>query len=163
MRRLLDLRILRWQIKLAYAAGVWLVGYPIAAGLSALELPQSAITLFATSVPTLAGILLGARIFRGKGEPIAPPRPLWQLTARPTLSGRLGIVFAVSAVLSVPAIVRDAIEIQAADGLDNLLTSIQLVVFLGLLAVLYRRSAVQLKRAGVQPLAPEFRSTVKLN
>ena len=157
MRRLLDLRIVRWEHKFAYVAGVWLVGFPLSSLLLGVGLPPVVATIFANSLPSIAGLLLGSRIFRGKGEPIDPPRPLWQMTARPTLSKRLGTAFAVWACLSCLLVVRAALEIADAGGVGRLLSAIEIVLFTTVMAVLYLNSAVRLRRLGIGPLEPEFR------
>jgi hypothetical protein len=61
--------------------------------------------LVASFLYLFAVLLLGARIFRGKGEPVGARRPWWQMTARQRLSRRLGIFFAVLTALSVGVLV----------------------------------------------------------
>ena len=157
MRRLLDLRIIRWEHKFAFVAGVWLIGFPLSGLLSSLGLPPVIVAIVANSLVSIAGLLIGSRIFRGKGEPIEPPRPLWQMTARPTLSKRLGIAFAVWAILSCLTIVRAALEIAQAGGVDRLLLAIEIVLFTAVMSALYLNSASRLKRLGIGPYEPEFR------
>ncbi len=75
-------RITTWWGKLIYVLCAYLVAGRIIGWLmQGLHLPEPAVSIigFATNVATL---LIGARIFRGKGEPVAPPRPWWQMTAR---------------------------------------------------------------------------------
>ena len=92
MRRILDVRIVRWELKAAYVVAAYLVGFAIASLLRATELPDVVVGVV-TSVVDLTAILLGARVFRGRGEAIEPPRRWWRMTARPTLSWVLGILF----------------------------------------------------------------------
>lgn len=153
MRRLLDLRIVRWELKLAYVVGVWLAGFLIAALFDVVHAPWF-VALPLQSAVTVTGVLFGARIFRGKDEPIEPPRPWWQMTARPTLSRRLGILFVVLAVFGLPYLVMSLI------GIVTSLTPFEwldVVAFNALLAYLYLNSAARLKRLGVPPREPVFK------
>jgi hypothetical protein len=52
------------------------------------------------SALTFALILLGARLFRGVDEEVAPPRPWWRMTAAVPSGILLGSVFALVALLS---------------------------------------------------------------
>jgi hypothetical protein len=159
MRRLLDLRIVRWELKLAYVLGAFFVGFPASALLRLLNVPDILIGLLVGWALNLAVLFLGARIFRGRGEPIQPPRPWWKMTARPRLSKRLGIFFTIAGVWGLPLIVFDAIGVDppGRGPIPDLFLSIDYVLFMGVLAFLYLNSAVRLKRAGVLPLEPVFR------
>jgi hypothetical protein len=92
----LDIRIVSWYFKLAYVVGVWLVGFPVFALFNILRLPL--VGNLASTAVTLAGIVLGARVFRGRDEPVTPRRPWWQMTARPLLSRVLGIIFLMTVI-----------------------------------------------------------------
>ena len=159
MRRLLDLRIVRWQTKLGYVAVVWFVGYPIAAVLAGVGAPPIVMTIVIGWLLNFLAILLGARIFRGVGEDIAPPRPWWQMTARPTLSRRLGKIFVAWAVLALPAIVIGGLGIDPGGNVTSVdfPGALGTFIFCAALAFLYLNSAVRLTRLGVLPLAPTFR------
>jgi hypothetical protein len=163
--RILDIRIVRWELKLVYVVGAIVTGFAIAwlmRALGAMEVSVIVITFFFD----LAAILLGARVFRGRGEAIEPPRPWWRMTARPTLSRRLGILFLVLTVLTVMDIVLSAIGVSprrpaVADG-AMVVVAITGVLEFGVIAALYLNSAVRLKRLGVPANDPKFRPTIKL-
>jgi hypothetical protein len=158
MRRVLDLRIVRWELKLAYVVGAWVVGFSLSSLLQALYLPYVVIDLLLGWALNLAVFYVGTRIFRGRGEPIEPPRPWWKMTARPTLSRRLGILFVFGVVC---AFVLGILSVAGIDPSPReptpLVYAIDAALFYGVLAFFYLNSAVRLKRAGVQPLEPVFR------
>jgi hypothetical protein len=93
---ILDIRIVSWYFKLAYVVGASLVGFPVFALFNILRLPL--VGNLASTAVTLAGIVLGARVFRGRDEPVTPRRPWWQMTARPLLSRVLGIIFLMTVI-----------------------------------------------------------------
>ena len=103
VRRALDLRITRWQSKLAYIATFIVARYAVLELLTVCRVHPLAINI-TDSLVLLAGIMFGARIFRGKGEQIAPARPWWQMTAWPKLSRRLGVRQASRAAVGRPFI-----------------------------------------------------------
>ena len=168
MRRLLDIRIIRWELKLLYVIGAIGVGFVLAGLLRAWGM-QETVALLTTSAFDVAALLLGARLFRGRGEAIEPPRQWWRMTARPTLSRRLGILFVVLAAGSVVVLILTAAGVygplpQTSPG-DAIAMYITAVLEYGTFAYLYLNSAVRLKRAGAPPKPPKppnFRPTVKL-
>ncbi len=165
MRRVLDLRIVRWQLKLAYIVGAIVVIFAIAALFRALGVPEIAVLLIGTLLD-FAALLYGARVFRGSGEEIELQRPWWRMTARPTLSRRLGILFLVMALVALVGLVLAAFDVPAlrpADG-DRLFVLVEIlaVIEYGGFAVLYFISAIRLRRLGGPPKESKFHSTVKL-
>lgn len=168
MRRIRDIRIIRWQLKLAYVVGAIVGTIALAALLRALGAAETLVWL-TTSVFNIAALLLGARLFRGRGEAIEPPRPWWRMTARPTLSRRLGILFAVICALGAVATVLTAAGVYARSpgvsvsqaAIGSAISVLEQAAF----AFFYLNSAVRLKRVGVPPKPPKppkFRPTVKL-
>ena len=144
MRRILDLRIVRWEFKLLYVAAAFGIGYPLRALLFAAGAPTFVASILDALV-TIGAFVLGARLFRGDGEKVAPPRPWWRMTAWPTLSRNLGILFAfmsVSFVLTAVRVVQTAIPIYSI--VDSSIGALQFAV----LAFLYLNSAVRLTRGG---------------
>jgi hypothetical protein len=165
VRRILGIRIVRWELKLVYVVGAIVAGFAIAWLLRALGAMEASVIVI-TFCFDLAAILLGARVFRGRGEAIEPPRPWWRMTARPTLSRRLGILFLVLTVLTVMDIVLAAIGVSPtrpalADGVAVAVAIVGVLEF-GVIAALYLNSAVRLKRLGVPAKDPKFRPTIKL-
>ena len=165
MRRVLDLRIVRWQLKLAYVVGAYALGLAMYWSLRLAGVPWLVVGLIGFGVD-LAAILLGARIFRGKGEPIEPPRARWRMTARPLLSRVLGILFVVASAFVASGLVLDAlgvtVAVDAPFGAETIAIGVTSVVEYGVIGALYLRSAVLLRRLGVPPKEPRFRPTVRI-
>jgi hypothetical protein len=170
VRRILDVRIVRWELKLVFVVGAIVAGFAIAwllRTLGAMEVSVLIITFFFD----LAAILLGARVFRGRGEAIEPPRAWWRMTARPPLSRRLGILFVVQSALGAASLVLEATGVYAPlpplTGDDVVIYSSGILEG-GAIAYLYLNSAARLKRLGVPykapkpPQEPKFRPPVKL-
>jgi membrane protease YdiL (CAAX protease family) len=168
---MLNIRIIRWKLKLAYAFAAIVVIFAIGALLRALDVAAIAVLLLGTLLD-FAALFFGARVFRGRGEAIEPRRPWWRMTARPTLSRRLGILFLVVAVYALVSLVLTASGVAAlrptAD--DGASVSLQVLGVLenGGIAFLYLNSAARLKRLGVpakeakEPKEPKFRPTIRL-
>ncbi|GAA1804548.1 hypothetical protein [Agromyces neolithicus] len=145
MRRILDVRIVRWELKLLYVAAAFGIGYPVRALLFAAGAAPFVPGLVDALV-TIGAFVLGARLFRGNGEAIAPPRPWWRMTAWPTLSKNLGILFAFVAVSFVLIAVRVVqSDVQVYSLVDSGIGALQFAV----LAFLYLNSAVRLTRRGI--------------
>ena len=145
MRRILDLRIVRWEFKLLFVAAAFGIGYPLRALLFAAGAPTFVASIVDALV-TIGAFVLGARLFRGDGEKVAPPRPWWRMTAWPMLSRNLGILFAfmsVSFVLTAVRVVEAATPIYSI--VDSSIGALQFAV----LAFLYLNSAVRLTRRGI--------------
>ncbi|MDN4613627.1 hypothetical protein P5G50_04090 [Leifsonia sp. F6_8S_P_1B] len=53
------------------------------------------------SVLQVAGWYLASRLFRGPEEPLRPARAWWRMTSRPLLSGVLGALYVVTALVNV--------------------------------------------------------------
>ncbi|MCD2442904.1 hypothetical protein LQ757_11540 [Agromyces sp. SYSU K20354] len=143
MRRILGLRIVRWELKLLYVAVAYGIGYPIRALLFAAGAAPFVPGLVDATV-TIGAFVLGARWFRGAGEAVAPPRPWWRMTAWPTLSKNLGILFAFMAVSFVFLAVRAVGAVEMFSVVDSIIGALQFAV----LAFLYLNSAVRLTRGG---------------
>ncbi len=163
MRRLLDLRIVRWELKLAYVVGAYAIGLAIYWSLRLIGLPYGVVGLVGVGVD-LAAILLGARIFRGRGEPIEPPRERWRMTARPRLSTVLGVVFVVNSAFMVLGLVLAAlgVSVEPSDAAERIVGSAIGAVEYALIAALYLRSAARLRSLGVPPKEPKFTPTVRI-
>lgn len=159
MRRILDLRITRWELKLVYALGAAALVWTIGGLAGSLDAPPVVGSLIGTPV-LLGAYLLGARVFRGRGEAVAPPRPWWQMTARAKLSRRLGILFAAGVVVLIIGIGLDLAGVRRIT-VGGWPTSIVAVVENSVLAYLYLGSAIRLGRrertAYRGPAAPTFK------
>jgi hypothetical protein len=163
MRRLLDLRIVCWELKLAYVVGALVLGFVIVSLLALTRLPDPIIGMVRFGID-LTAVLLGARTFRGRGEPIEPPRAPWRMTARPRLSQVLGILFAVLFVGGALGMLFDALGVASgpAGTAGTIAGNVIALVELALIAALYLRSAVRLRRLGVPPKDPKFKPTVRI-
>ena len=150
MQRVLDLRITRWGWKLIYVVAAVVIA-PVPAQLGT-SLGAYDLGFFIGSILRIGLFLLAARIFRGRDEAVTPARPWWQMTARPTLSRRLGIFLAVLTGLNVLATV---LQLLGAIGSGStLIASIISVLECGLLAFLYLNSATRLRRRSLSLVEP---------
>ena len=163
MRRILDVRIVRWELKAAYVVAAYLLGFAIGSLLRAAEVADVIVGLVAAAID-LTAILLGARVFRGRGEAIEPPRRWWRMTARPTLSWVLGILFLALWVAGVLGVVFDTLGVGGAAPMaaGDLALTIVVVMESGVIAALYLNSAGRLQRLGVPPREPKFKPTVRI-
>ncbi len=133
-------RITTWWGKLIYVFGAWFVAVralDVLFGLIGVGGLASSVLFL---VYDFAVLLIGARIFRGKREPVAPTRPWWQMTARQKLSNNLGSWLAVLTTLAVVGLV-----ISFFTGLGPKLDIVVLVVYVGVPAYLYLNSAARLQ------------------
>jgi hypothetical protein len=163
MRRILHIRIVRWELKLLFVVGALVIGFPISAVLYTVGAAPLAVSIVNT-VAGMALLLLGARIFRGRGEAVEPPRPWWRMTARPTLSRRLGILFLVLAAWLAAGLILAVVVGFASIGwtADDIVIAVSGVLEFAAVASLYLNSAARLKRMGVPAKDLKFRPTVSL-
>ena len=156
MQRILSIRIVKWYFKLLYAAGVWFAGYPVIAVVELTGAP-SFVASAANTLVTLAGILLGARLFRGRGEPIARARPWWQMTARRSLSRALGLVALLFVLSSLIGLLSAAFGVKRSIELVQPLPEYILTAgFACVLAFLYLNSAARLPKPPIRPRERKF-------
>ncbi|MEO7018132.1 MAG: hypothetical protein ABI067_16590 [Leifsonia sp.] len=138
------------RYKWLYVIGFGALNFGLARLAGAVFGPLSAAWVIVSLFLSLAACLAGARMFRGKDEPVDPPRQWWRMTSRPTLARRLGILFlvlAVARVISALATVFGWFGPSRSESADwTLLSEILDVIQLGFLAFLYLNSAVRLKR-----------------
>jgi len=93
------LRIRKTRWKVAYFA-VFLVIANVVTNVLWPRVPLWVASLTGSLLMILV-IGVAVRSFRGRGEAIAPPRPWWRMTARPTAGFVLGSFYIVSVVWSV--------------------------------------------------------------
>ncbi|MFN4002421.1 hypothetical protein [Microcella sp.] len=163
MQRLLSFRIRRWYIKLLYVVGVWATGL-IWIPLDALGTPEIAVSL-GTTVLSLAGILYGARIFRGIDEPDEPARPWWQMTARRTLSRVIGSLSLLVVLTYLFTFVGAALGLESAVGTVERLTLSEMIITgssLLIVAFLYLNSAARLPKPEPRKRPPKLARPPKL-
>lgn len=150
-------RITSWWGKLLYVFCTWFVAGRLLLWLfDLLGGPAQAWSVISV-VFDLAILVIGARIFRGKGEPIAPPRPWWQMTARKNLSRRLGITFVVFTGLLVLWLVLSLVLGRSLHYSSNEIASD--FVYVVVPAFLYLNSAARLKP---EPKPEQFPPYVRL-
>jgi len=100
------------------------------------------------SLVQLAGWYLATRVFRGRGEAVAPARAWWRMTARPLLSGFWCALYAVGILASLIAIPFVAVN---AGDVVSLLVQATLALLFGLSFVRLRRlQAEQAPRSAVR-------------
>ena len=153
----LKLRVVRFSSKLVYVAVVYLLGYGVAVLLAFFKVAGPVEIWLQVAIDT-AGILYGARIFRGPNEEVQVGRPLWQMTATRTFSVGVAIVAAAGLVLAVAQLVialAHPVAVRTAAGFDPYLLQrdVSLVVQAVILVVLYFNSAARLPRTESRALA----------
>ena len=164
MQRVLDIRIIKWYFKLLYVVGAWVVGFPTQGLLTALNAPAQVGSILSTAI-TLTSVLVGARVFRGRGEPVAPRRPWLKMTARPLLSRVLGIIFVLflaSKLLLVNTATIGVDESVQSLGRMTILDTALGVVLSAVLAFLYLNSGVRLAKLPAPIREPKFKPRLKL-
>ena len=134
-------RITTWWGKLIYIFGAWFVAVRVLDLLFGLLGVAGLTSSLIFLIYDFAVLFIGARIFRGKGEPVAAPRPWWQMTARQKLSSNLGSWLAVLTTLTVVGLVISFVTHLGPSNLDIVL----LVLYFGVPAYLYLNSAARLK------------------
>ena len=149
-------RITTWWGKLIYVFGAWFVAGRVLQSLWGLAGVSGGASLALISIFDIGVLLIGARIFRGKGEPIVPRRPWWQMTARKKLSRRLGIWLTVFTVLLVGSFVLSFFHpVRGSSHLDIIVS----VLSCGIPAYLYLNSAAHLT---AEPKPDQFPMMVHL-
>ena len=106
----MPLRVMSPGHKVGFIVGEWLAVYWLVVVLN-LVLPATVVVGIEAVVDTVA-IVTMARSFRGAGEPVAPPRPWWRLTARP----RAGWWLAALYLLPGPARVEGTLSEMVVHG-----------------------------------------------
>lgn len=164
MRRILDLRIVRWQVKLLYIVAASLVTWPftlVARATGSGEFPIAVVV----SAFDIAAILFGARIFRGNGEPLEPFRPWWKMTARRPLSVVLGIFSLIFLVTGTAMLAAAAIGVESAVAeltTRGIATSIVNTLFWLPISFLYLNSAAHVGKPEPIIRIPRFKPPMKL-
>lgn len=160
LTRLLSVRIVRWELKLAYVVGTWIVGWALVVLVDALGTPAFASLVFNYALNAVT-FYYATRVFRGKGEPLEPARQWWRMTAWRPLSLRLGILFLAAALISVPGIVLGALGLPYGRQIATWQTWTEVTAIYVTLAYLYLNSASRLKRASIQRPESDVKLTPK--
>lgn len=129
------LRITNAWIKVAYIAAWW-VGGVLLVNVAFGWAPQWVSAPIGTLWDVTA-IILGTRVFRVAGEPVVPPRPIWQATGRPRASFVIGTLSAVGLLFCLIGV---ATTPEFAVGYANP------AVLYAAAAVFYLQSGVRLRR-----------------
>lgn len=66
-------------------------------GMAVVDFFSSGLAVVLAILAQLAFVIVGVRSFRGKGEPVRPPRAWWRMTARPPAGFVLGCLFLLQA------------------------------------------------------------------
>ncbi|MCA0217082.1 MAG: hypothetical protein LCH43_06975 [Actinobacteria bacterium] len=160
LTRLLSVRIVRWELKLAYIVGTWLAGWIPLTLFDAIGAPALVSIVFNFALNAVI-FYYATRVFRGKGEPLEPERQWWRMTAWRPLSLRLGILFLAAGLISVPGIVFGALGLPYGRLIGTWLDWTEVSAIYSTLAYLYLNSATRLKRAGIQRPEPDVKLTPK--
>ena len=158
VQRLLSVRLTRPAVKVAYVLAFVLLGIvlvrfvPVVGGVLR-DLVQ------------LAAIWYGSRVFRGRGEPVAPPRPRWKMTAWPKASGWIGALavlgFASPGILELFHRVNPARYSSTYSIPGDLVELISLMLFWAIVAVAYLNSWWRLLGTFPPPKAVRERSVIR--
>ncbi|TAL40779.1 MAG: hypothetical protein EPN91_12365 [Salinibacterium sp.] len=155
MKRLLEVRITRWPVKLAYVLSAYAIGIPFA-----WLIPDRVLGEPISTVLTLVAAWYGTRVFRGHGEPVAPKRAWWRMTAWRRASGWIGGLSLYGVMSYVYQIAHPASHsgdhsraFSIGDGM-SLLT-------LAILAFFYLNSWLQLYRIPTPPRAVNDETLLK--
>lgn len=164
VQRLLSVRITRTGWK-----AVYLLAYLVLGQLAYRLIPASVVTTVVIDIVQLFGIWYATRVFRARGEPVAPARLWWRATAWETASWRLGVLFLLGFLIN--PISQVVVVLGLGSDRFTALTPFELIdsmLYFGLLAAFYLNSWVRL-RAVPTPLKPAReravlrRPTSKLN
>jgi hypothetical protein len=147
MRRLLTLRLTTPGLKFLYVLAVWSAGLPIVSVIPSVPVLDEVIGGVFIAFG-LVGFWYGTRVFRGRGEPVAPVREWWRWTAWPTASWWLAIFFAwglIGFIIRMVELTRSEATMVAAVVGGGVLIAINGVVALG-----YLNSAIRLTARGIR-------------
>ncbi|RZU64438.1 hypothetical protein EV379_0733 [Microterricola gilva] len=158
MKRLWDIRITRWYTKLLYVLGALSINFAIGALLRGLGTPMLVASVL-NSLVTIVSFLVGARLFRARGEPVPPRRAWWRMTARPRLSWVLGILFTYVVLSFALSPVLDPEGARPSQGVA--VTIIDSIGF-ATLAYLYLNSAIRLRKLPALIREPKFQTPANL-
>ncbi|MGN7800087.1 hypothetical protein [Leifsonia sp. 22587] len=81
----------KFAVLVAQNASIWLISLALG------RFVPEVVNLVITQTLTAVTIIAVARSFRGWGEPVAPPRAWWRLSARPLIGWWLGALYLLSA------------------------------------------------------------------
>ena len=142
------LRIVKTRYKLLYTLTcVLLIGAVAPAWWGP---PWTLVSIVIGNVIFLAFLIVGVRSFRGRGEPVAPKRAWWRLTARPTAGFVIAGVSAWFALGFVVSIVLGT-DLGPLDMLDAVIN----IVLMCVLVLAYLNSSLRLlsakRRTAAQP------------
>ena len=145
-RKGLSPRITTVPGKLVFILVWWLGGFLVALPFRYVELPEvPAAALTLSTAWDLAFLILGAQIFRARGEAIAPVRPWWQATGRAKASRALGALTAIGAASGLLGLIASIIT---GDWVLNPYGSAYVILTYSVVAAFYLNSASRLKAPG---------------
>ena len=129
------MRIVRKRWKFVYIVGGYAALWGIARVTENLPVP---IYVGLDYILWFVYIMVAVRSFRGRDEPLEPPRPWWRMTARPAAGFNLGALFVLAAFLfALP-------QLTASFGGY----AIGYALVFGAFALLYFHSSFQLNKRG---------------
>ena len=142
------LRIVRTRFKLLYFAAYAVEGVLLRVVLPPLT-PEP-LWLFTGHLCFIAFVFVAVRSFRGRGEPIQPPRAAWRMTGTVRSAVILAIVLLVLVAAGIVDFATPRHPVTLVHAVSSLLTDLENLA----LAVLYINSAVRLRRSP-DPIVPK--------
>jgi hypothetical protein len=143
VHRITKIRLVRWPYRLAYVVIGWFVLRWAVGRAFAATSADNVVREVVLGLLGVAVIGVGARIFRGAGEPVEPARARWRATSRSTLSFVLGGLFVATDLFGIPGI---AYAISIGEGAEWYVAEALAFLFAILYAWFYLRSGVRLRR-----------------
>ena len=121
----------------------------VANGLLFSRLLPAPFPALASEVVYVLAFVVGTRSFRGAGEPIAPPRAGWRMTARPTAGFVIGSLLLVRVLIVVGGTVAGTpiVASSSAEPAGAVVVAVVGLLVDVVLAVLYFRSSLRLRRS----------------
>jgi hypothetical protein len=135
------LRIVRTRYKLLY-----FVAYPVEGLLLNIEVPPITPHLVQVALGNAGFIVfayVAVRSFRGRDEPIGPPRAPWRMTGTVRSAVALAVVFLLSTVIGIVALASPRHPVSLGNAIWDVVNILEFLA----LAVLYINSAVRLHRS----------------
>lgn len=154
VKKVLAVRIVQTQMKVVYVLSAALISYGVNAGLLWIGLPRL-VGIPLGVLMSLAIYLYGARVFRGNGEPIAPARAWWRMTAERRLSALFGVLFLMFVLVSLTQLfvaITNANALSVIGSNAIAAAQVEVVYWAGLLIwalvlmVMYFNSAVRIQK-----------------
>ncbi len=156
VQRLLSVRITRWPIKLGFVAAAYAIGIPFV-----WLIPNAYVGSAINFVLTLGAVWYGARVFRGRGEAIAPARRWWRMTAWRRASGWIGLLCVLGAATGAFAAFPQIVDPEGyGDQPVSVFDVLQISVPFAILAFFYLNSWARLRAIPTPPRSERAQAVI---